>query len=401
MDSASLGKVLVVDDEKDIRDTTATFLANIGYAVSCAASGDEALQMVETDPSLTLLLTDIEIPGRFHGFALARRAKAIRPDLRVIYITGYSDLSRFDLSAVHGPIVRKPFRLVHLAGEIDRVLAQAEASLVTARESEAKALHELEEMRLQAARQREDYVRLQASADLAAAMNLAKSRLLTTVGHDLRQPLTVLVGTLELLAGRVDAAGQKKMVARAEVAAHRLTDGIDSILEGARLAFTGIEPKVKPFPIASVLTLLRDAHESEARAKALTLRLHAPSAVVVSDPALLTSVFDNLIGNAIKYTERGGVLVGCRRHRDKLVVQVWDTGIGIAPNSVKAIFEEYRRVAPAGRPGFGLGLAIVKQTCDRLGHAVAVRSVPGKGSCFSIELPLAAAPTLVPGRRLA
>jgi signal transduction histidine kinase len=231
-------------------------------------------------------------------------------------------------------------------------------------------------------------------------MNLAKSRLLATVGHDLRQPLTVIAGTLELLAGKLDHAGQK-LVARAEAAATRLTEGIDAILEAGRVSFTGIEPKVKPFPIAPLLGFLCDAHESEARQKALTLRLHAISTLVVSDPALLTSVLDNLLGNALKYTERGGVLVGCRRRRDKLIVEVWDTGIGIAPDMTGEIFEEYRRVTAEGRPGFGLGLAIVKRTSDMLGHAVAVRSVLGKGSCFSVELPLAAAPALVSELRLA
>jgi signal transduction histidine kinase len=399
MDNDSSAKVLVVDDEQDIRDTMATFLADLGYAVSCAASGDEAVKMVEADPSLTLLLTDIEMPGKLRGFALARRAKTIRPDLRVIYVTGHSDLSRIDPLALHGPIMRKPFRLVHLADAIARVMAQAEASLVTARASEAKALHDLDEARLEAARQRDDNALLRAAADRATAMNLAKSHLLATVGHDLRQPLTVIVGTLEL-AGKLDGAGQK-IVARAEVAATRLTEAIDSILEGARLAFTGIEPKVKPFPIAPLLGFLCDAHETEARQKALALRLHGIPALVVSDPALVTSVLDNLIGNAIKYTERGGVLVGCRRRRDKLIVQVWDTGIGVPPGMVDAIFEEYRRVTPEGRPGFGLGLAIVKRTSDMLGHAVAVRSVLGKGSCFSVELPLAAAPALVSELRLA
>src|SRR5690349_9900520 len=155
MDSSS-PKVLVVDDEHATRDSIATFLADIGYGVSCAASGDEALKIVEADPSLTLLLTDIEMPGELHGFALARRAKTIRPDLRVIYLTGYSDLSRFTPSTLHGPIIRKPFRFVELRGEIERVLAEAEAVVATARSSEARARRDLGEMRQTAAREREE-----------------------------------------------------------------------------------------------------------------------------------------------------------------------------------------------------------------------------------------------------
>src|SRR4051794_39676157 len=99
MGTPSSATVLVVDDEQDVRETMTTFLADLGYAVSSAASGDEALKLVAVDPSLTLLITDIEMPGQIHGFALARRAKTIRPDLRVIYVTGHSDLSWIDASA--------------------------------------------------------------------------------------------------------------------------------------------------------------------------------------------------------------------------------------------------------------------------------------------------------------
>jgi signal transduction histidine kinase len=388
MDSGRQAKVLLVDDEEDIRETTASFLADIGYAVTAAASGDEALKMVEADPSLTLLITDVEMPGKLHGFALARHAKAIRPDLRIIYITGHSDLSWLEPDAAHGPVLRKPFRLGHLADEIERALAQAKADLLTARVSEGKALRELTEMRREGSRREVDNVALRASADRAKEMTLAKSSLLTSVVHDLRQPLTVIVGTLEMITGKQDERGER-MVARALTAATRLGEGIDSILDGARLAFTGMPPKVKPFPIAPILSLVRDAHEGDADRKSIALRVRETAALVVSDPVLLTSILDNLIGNAIKYTERGGVLVGCRHRRDKLVVQVWDTGIGVPSDLTGAIFEEYRRTGPEDVPGFGVGLAIVKRASEQLGHAVAVRSIVGRGSCFSVDLPLA------------
>jgi signal transduction histidine kinase len=219
------------------------------------------------------------------------------------------------------------------------------------------------------------------------------------VAHDLRQPLTVIAGTLEMLADKLRVE-DRKMLARAESATTRLTEGLDSLLEGARLGFTGIQATPKPFPIAPLLAFLCDARDAEARKKRLTLRLRAVPAMVISDPSLLTSILDNLIGNAVKYTERGGILVGCRRRRDKLIVQVWDSGIGIPSNMVEAIFEEFRRLAPEGRTGIGLGLSIVRRTADLLGHPVTVRSIPGKGSCFSVELPMATSPAQVPENTL-
>jgi two-component system CheB/CheR fusion protein len=138
-----------------------------------------------------------------------------------------------------------------------------------------------------------------------------------------------------------------------------------------------------------LLAALRDGHDDAARRKSLDFRVAKSGAVVISDPALLASVLRNLVDNAIKYTARGGVLVGCRRRREKLLIQVWDTGIGIAPEMLEAIFDDYRRLAPANGTGAGLGLAIVRHTANLLGHRVAVCSVVGKGSCFSVEMRLA------------
>ena len=113
---------------------------------------------------------------------------------------------------------------------------------------------------------------------------------------------------------------------------------------------------------------------------------------VLTDPMLLHSVLRNLVANAIRYTERGGVLVAARRRgKHRLRIEVWDTGIGIAPEQRERIFDEFYQVGNSARDrtrGIGLGLAIVRRTASILGEQISVRSVPGKGSCFAIELPL-------------
>ena len=112
---------------------------------------------------------------------------------------------------------------------------------------------------------------------------------------------------------------------------------------------------------------------------------------VRSDPRLLEQMIRNLISNALKYTQRGRVLVGCRRRQGKLRIEIWDTGIGIPQSELQAIFEEYHQVDNAARQrshGLGLGLSIVKSLGELLGHPIRVRSLHGKGSVFSIEVPL-------------
>jgi len=105
---------------------------------------------------------------------------------------------------------------------------------------------------------------------------------------------------------------------------------------------------------------------------------------------MMLTILINLVGNAIKYTDRGRVLVGCRRHGDQLCIEVRDSGVGIAEDQLSVIFDEFRRVEAGNRKGYGLGLSIVRRTADLLGHRVLVRSTLGRGSCFGVELPLAA-----------
>ncbi|MBI3516230.1 MAG: hypothetical protein HY060_19535 [Proteobacteria bacterium] len=133
---------------------------------------------------------------------------------------------------------------------------------------------------------------------------------------------------------------------------------------------------------------MRDICAPAALAKELDFRMVASSARVRTDPDMVLTILINLVGNAIKYTDRGRVLVGCRRRAGRLIIEVHDTGVGIAADHLPAIFEEFRRVEPQRRAGYGLGLSIVRQSVELLGHRVRVRSTVGRGSCFAIELPL-------------
>jgi len=118
----------------------------------------------------------------------------------------------------------------------------------------------------------------------------------------------------------------------------------------------------------------------------LQLRVVGTQRRVRSDRRLLSHILQNLIGNALKYTERGRVLVGCRSRGNAIAIEVHDTGIGISPDQLDRIFEEFHRIDVGRADGFGLGLAIVKRMADVLGHRLTVQSIPGKGTRFAIEM---------------
>src|ERR1700732_3172418 len=140
-----------------------------------------------------------------------------------------------------------------------------------------------------------------------------------------------------------------------------------------------------------MLDRLRTEFAYHATAKQLGWRAVASGLNVRSDPRLLEQTLRNLLANAVKYTERGKILLGCRRRGDKLRIEVWDTGIGIPAGQLKAIFEEFHQLDNPARErnrGLGLGLSIVQRISDLLGNIIDVRSWPGRGSVFAIEVPL-------------
>ena len=225
--------------------------------------------------------------------------------------------------------------------------------------------------------------------------NAAKSRFIAAASHDLRQPVV----TIGLLVGLVREQLAALPAVRATI--DRIYDAVgsmESLLNGlmdlSRLEPGTLAPRPQPVALAAIFDSIGLHEQTAAALKGLRLRFHATDLVVTSDPVLLDQIIRNLVGNAVRYTERGGVLVGARRRgADTVIVQVWDTGVGIPEDARARIFEEFVQLANPGRDrskGQGLGLAIVRRGARVLGHRLGLRSVAGRGSCFSIELPLAA-----------
>lgn len=229
--------------------------------------------------------------------------------------------------------------------------------------------------------------------EISEAAARAKTRFLAAASHDLRQPIQALTFYQELLRPEMTLTptGQD-FFARQLQATQAVSNLLDSLLDIARLDAGTIEVRREPLRLADLLEQLRAEFAPQAQAKGLELRFAGSSALLLSDPILLPRLLRNLLANAVRYTREGKVLLGCRRRGEAVRIEVWDTGIGIAPQHQQAIFGEFYQVQNPERDrqqGLGLGLSIVSRIARRLGTRVEVCSRPGQGSCFAIELPTA------------
>ncbi len=232
----------------------------------------------------------------------------------------------------------------------------------------------------------------QAMADArqqADRANVAKSRFLAAASHDLRQPLQTLSLLQGLLAKSVEGEKALQLVKRVDDTLGAMTGMLNTLLDINQIEAGTVRAKLSTFPVGEMLERLRDEFFYHADSKGLSLRLVRCSLSITSDPRLLEQILRNLIANAIKYTARGKVLIGCRRRKGHLSIEIWDSGIGIGRHDLDAIFDEYHQVGNQARErsrGLGLGLSIVKRLGDLLGHKVHVRSIAAKGSVFAVDV---------------
>lgn len=224
----------------------------------------------------------------------------------------------------------------------------------------------------------------------AELATVTKSRFLAAASHDLRQPLQTLVLLQSLLAKTSEAPNTQKLVMRLGETLSTMSGMLNTLLDINQIEAGAVHVDMNAFPINDLLERLRDEFSYHAHASQLSLRVMPCSLLIYSDPRLLEQMLRNLLSNALKYTRRGKVLLGCRQLGEMLRIEVWDTGIGIPEVELEAIFEEYYRLDTMARDrGLGLGLSIVQRLGRLLNHTVRVRSEPGRGSVFSIDARLA------------
>ena len=236
---------------------------------------------------------------------------------------------------------------------------------------------------------------LEATAERARAesASLSKTRFLAAASHDLRQPMHALSLYLGALATQQLSERAATLLSNARECAHGMDDLFDGLLDISRLDAQTLSVELREFPLAPLLQRIAIEFAPEARTKGLALRVAPTKAWVRSDLALVERILRNMVSNAVRYTPRGKVLVGCRRVQGQLRLAVYDTGVGIAHEQQAAIFDEFYQVGNPERDrakGLGLGLSIVQRLAALLHARVSLRSRPGLGSVFSVDLPLTA-----------
>jgi signal transduction histidine kinase len=237
--------------------------------------------------------------------------------------------------------------------------------------------------------------------------NLAKSRFLAAASHDLRQPLHALGLFAAQLHTRQRAPERDHVVERIDVAIAAMNELFNALLDISKLDAGVLTRDLKEFPIQNLLDRIEITFAGAACEKGLSLRMVPSHSWVRSDPILLERVLLNLVSNAVRYTNQGGVVIGCRRRLGAVRIEVYDSGIGIPQDQQRNVFGEFYRLAGAerhGARGLGLGLAIVDRLCRLLDHPIDLSSQPGRGSRFSVLVPSAVAgsepatPSLMPHR---
>ena len=209
--------------------------------------------------------------------------------------------------------------------------------------------------------------------------------LLAMAGHDLRQPLQLITSAHDILAPTLDGEEQQQELMRAREATGQLAGMLGQLVEVVQLRERSGDDLHVPVPLRPVLEDLAAEFAETARRKGITLVVTGVRGTAISHPVLLTGMLRNLIRNAIDYTPaEGGVWVTCRRCGPELRISVRDTGVGIRAGALSAIFRAFQRADESRTDGLGLGLFIVKHAADLLGHRVEVRSVEGRGSCFTV-----------------
>ena len=229
----------------------------------------------------------------------------------------------------------------------------------------------------------------------AEQANLAKSRFLSAASHDLRQPLQSLALLTGLLAKAADGERAQSLIGRLDQTLVTMSGMLNTMLDINQIEAGVVRPEPVDFVIGDLVNRVRGEFMVQAQNQKLELCSVRCSRIVHSDPTMIEQMLRNLISNALKYTKRGKILIGCRKQGDILKIEVWDTGVGIAAAELDAIFDEYHQVDNAARErslGLGLGLSIVQRLGDLLGHRVGVRSLPSRGSVFSIEVALKSGP---------
>lgn len=337
-----------------------------------------------------------------HGATAAHdRRQAVREWIRDV---GRRHPLRVELFYPGGRVIAANFRgmpddgfvvtMTDISAQINaaKLLEQSNEELETHVQERTRELTRLNEiLQDEVLRHEKTAADLERTRKAAESANLSKTRFLAAASHDLLQPLNAARLYLSALETADLSDGKSRtLLERMGNAFHSTEALLATILDISKMDAGGYMPKVTEVDMGELLETLATEFDGLARQKGIELRSIRSSALVWSDAQLLRRIIQNFLSNAIKYTERGRVLFGVRRKGTMLSIEIYDTGSGIAPADRDAVFEEFKRVAETTprTSGLGLGLAIARRAANLLGHEIGLRSELGRGSCFSVAVPL-------------
>nr|WP_314530979.1 NahK/ErcS family hybrid sensor histidine kinase/response regulator [uncultured Pseudomonas sp.] len=260
---------------------------------------------------------------------------------------------------------------------------------ITERKLAQERLQQLNDQLEQRVKARTD--ELLVARDAAEAANRSKDKYLAAASHDLLQPLNAARLLISTLRERKLPEIEQVLVERTHQALEGAEDLLTDLLDISRLDQAAVKPDVALYRLDELLGPLVSEFQSVAEADGLHLRVHMGDYAIRTDLRLMTRILRNFLSNACRYTDRGSILLAARRRGEMLSLEVWDTGRGIAPDRLDSIFLEFNQLdvgRAADRKGVGLGLAIVERIAKILEYRVQVHSLPGRGSRFSIEVPM-------------
>ncbi|WP_171125718.1 MULTISPECIES: PAS-domain containing protein [unclassified Ruegeria] len=267
---------------------------------------------------------------------------------------------------------------------------------VTAEHRSAQALYEAKELLEQRVASRTE--ELADALNEAERANSSKSRFVAAASHDLLQPLSAAKLYVATLGSGLSEDDAQNVAAKAESALSSVEHILEALLDISKLDSGRATVHLSTLSVNDIFSQLEDSFRPVAQAKGLELRFVHTDALVRSDASYLRRILQNLLSNAIRYTEKGRVLVGARRRKTSIAIEVWDTGIGIPTEQRDIVFQEFQRLDSdaSAAEGMGLGLAIVERACGLLKHPIKLSSQVGQGTMFSVEVPLATSESTAP-----
>ena len=394
------GRLLVVDDEESLRITTAAILEKEGYAVDTAASGDEAIALLD-EKDYDLVLTDLHMEGG-DGLSVLNQIRRHSPLTISVVLTGFASVESAIAALQEGAYdyLVKPCDIDSMKHTIRRGVEHRRLML-----AEQKARTDLEQLNLDLEKRIEERTAelTRLNGELAEA-NRAKDVFLATLSHELRTPLTPVVGWIKLLrSGNLDEKSVAQALDAIERNAWLQSKLIDDLLDTSRIATGKLHFEPKPTDLNTVVKSAIDTVRASAAARNidLSVKLCPTTLVVMGEPVRLQQIVWNLISNAIKFTEPGGrVTVTTKCEGSHAYLGVTDTGIGIEPEFLPHVFDRFKQAdgsTSRRHGGLGLGLAIADALTKMHGGKIdAASDGVGKGAEFTFSLGLAAAERVAP-----